>query len=64
MLYRLIFLITSIFLLIGCNQYNQNEKSIVIIPDQKYTNTGFALIYSDVLKKNKIISKKLTIGLC
>ena len=59
MLYRLIFLISSIFLLIGCNQYNQNEKSIVIIPDQKYTNTGFALIYSDVLKKNKIISKKI-----
>ena len=57
--YKIILLATSIFLLSGCNQYLQVDKSIIIIPDQKYSNRGFALIYSDKLKKDKEISKKI-----
>ena len=47
------------FLLSGCNQYNDKVKSIVFSGDQKYQNTGFALIYNDKLKKDKKISKKI-----
>ena len=48
-----------VFLLSGCNQYNTNEKSIVFTAEHKYRNTGFALIYSDKLKKDKKISNKI-----
>ena len=57
--YKFILLIVSFFLLNGCNQYSQNEKRLIFNPEQKYKNTGFALIYSDELKKNKKISKKI-----
>ena len=57
--YKSIILIISVFLLSGCNQYNQKEKSIVFTSDQKYRNTGFALIYTDELIKAKKISKKI-----
>ena len=52
-------LIISIFFLSACNQYDENNKSLVYISDQKYSNTGFALIYDDELKNEKIISKKI-----
>ena len=52
-------LIISIFFLYACNQFDQNNKSLVYISDQKYSNTGFALIYDDELKKEKKISKKI-----
>ena len=52
-------LIISFFFLQACNQHNQQGKSLTYISDQKYSNTGFALIYEDVLKKDKIISKKI-----
>ena len=52
-------LIISIFFLSACNQFDQNNKSLVYISDQKYSNTGFALVYSEELKKNKKISKKI-----
>ena len=51
--------IFSIFLLTACNQFDKNDKSLVYISDQKYSNTGFALIYNDKLKKEKKISKKI-----
>ena len=54
-----IILLFLVFLLLGCNQYSQNEKSIVFIPDQKYKNKGFALIYSDDLFLNKTINDDL-----
>ena len=47
------------FLISGCNQHSQGNKSIIIMADQKYNNTGFALIYNDKLKKDKKISKKI-----
>ena len=57
--YKFILLFFTIILLNGCNQYSQNEKILVFSSEQKYKNTGFALIYSDELKKNKKISKKI-----
>ena len=54
------FLLTlCIFFLSACNQFETNNKSLVYISDQKYSNTGFALIYEDKLKKAKKISKKI-----
>ena len=52
-------LIISILILSACNQFDQNNKNLVYISDQKYSNTGFALIYDDELKKEKKISKKI-----
>ena len=57
--YKFFILIISIFLLSGCNQNTLNEKNIKFIPELKYQNSGFALIYNHKLKKNKIISKKI-----
>ena len=51
--FKKLILIISIFFLSACNQFDQNNKSIVYISDQKYSNTGFALIYNDELKKKK-----------
>ena len=52
-------LIISLLFLTACNQFDQNNKNLVYISDQKYSNTGFALIYDDELKKEKKISKKI-----
>ena len=49
--YKFVILFFSFFLLIGCNQLNQQEKKIVFNTEQKYKNTGFALVYNDKLKK-------------
>ena len=57
--FKRLLLFFFIFLLSACNQFDKNEKSLVYISDQKYSNTGFALIYSDKLKKEKKISKKI-----
>ena len=57
--YKFITLFFSVLLLIGCNQHNQNEKTLNFDSEQKYKNTGFALIYNDELKKNRKISKKI-----
>ena len=57
--FKKIILIISIFFLYACNQFDQNNKSLVYISDQKYSNTGFTLIYDDELKKEKKISKKI-----
>ena len=40
-----------LFFLSACNQFDKNEKSIVYLSDQKYSNTGFTLIYNEQLKK-------------
>jgi len=52
-------LIFLILFLSACNQFDKNAKSIIYISDQKYSNTGFALIYDDELKKEKKVSKKI-----
>ena len=57
--FKKIISIFFIFLISACNQFDQNDKSLVYIGDQKYRNTGFALIYDDKLKKEKKISKKI-----
>ena len=57
--FKKLLLIFSIFFLSACNQFDENNKSLIYISDQKYSNTGFALIYEDVLKKEKKISKKI-----
>ena len=57
--FKKLILITSILFLSACNQFDQNNKNLVYISDQKYSNTGFALIYDDKLKKEKKISKKI-----
>ncbi len=54
-----IILLLSIFFLSACNQTNNEDKSFKFIGDQKYSNTGFALIYDDQLRKEKTISKKI-----
>ena len=57
--FKKLILIISILFLSACNQFDQNNKNLVYISDQKYSNTGFALIYNDELKKEKKISKKI-----
>ena len=57
--FRKLILIFSIFFLAACNQFDKNEKSLTYISDQKYSNTGFTLIYNEQLKKEKKISKKI-----
>ena len=57
--FKKLILILSILFLSACNQFDQNDKNLVYISDQKYSNTGFALIYDDELKKEKKISKKI-----
>ena len=48
--FKKLLLIFSFFLINACNQFDKNNKSLVYISDQKYSNTGFALIYNDKLK--------------
>ena len=56
---RTFLLIVLFFILNACNQYDQKNKEIKFTVDQKYKNTGFALVYNESLKKNKKIAKKL-----
>ena len=57
--FKKLILIISIVFLSACNQFDQNNKNLVYISDQNYSNTGFALIYDDEFKKEKKISKKI-----
>ena len=57
--FKKILFILSLLLLFACNQFEKNNKSLVYITDQKYSNTGFALIYDENLKKEKQISKRI-----
>ena len=56
--YKDLFIIISIIFLTGCKQINLNDK-INLNSQVKYKNSGFALIYSDDLKKKKEITKKM-----
>jgi hypothetical protein len=62
--YKILIIIISIFFLISCEQNNVDKKIFNQQLFDKYTNTGFALIYTDSLKKEKKITKKLIIDLC
>ena len=56
--YRNLLIIISIIFLTGCKQINLNDE-INLNSQVKYKNSGFTLIYSDDLKKNKEITKKI-----
>ena len=57
--FKILIAIISIFFLANCEQNNINK----IVANQqmfdKYKNTGFALIYTDALNKEKKITKKI-----
>ena len=57
--YRIFLIILLISLLSGCNTYKKSNKPILLTSEQKYKNTGFALIYNDQLIKNNKVSKKI-----
>ena len=47
------------FFLTACQQLENDKKSIKYSKIQKYSNTGFTLIYDEQLKKDNKISKKI-----
>jgi hypothetical protein len=56
--YKFLSIIFFIFLL-GCEQNNLNKNVVNQEIIQKYKNSGFALVYDPILKKEKKISKKI-----
>ena len=59
MKFKFLLLIIAFFVLSACNQEIHKDEKINIISEQKYKNTGFALVYNNTLKKEKKISKKI-----
>jgi hypothetical protein len=57
--YKKIIIISFILLLTGCNEYGLNKRSVNQTSMLKYKNSGFALVYDVILKKEKKISKKI-----
>ena len=53
--YRILLIISFIFLLTGCEQNNLNKNAINQEKLSKYKNSGFTLVYDNVLKKEKKI---------
>ena len=58
MSYKSLLIILFIFLL-GCEQNNLNKNAVNQEIMTKYKNSGFALVYNPMLKKEKKISKKI-----
>ena len=58
MSYKSLLIILFIFLL-GCEQNNLNKNTVNREIMTKYKNSGFALVYNPMLKKEKKISKKI-----
>ncbi len=56
--YKIFILIFFAIILGGCNQY-ENNTGVNYKSKIKYKNSGFTLIYSDQLKQEKKISKKI-----
>ena len=54
--YRVFLIISFIFLLTGCEQNNFDKNVINQEKLTKYKNSGFALVYDNVLNKQKKIS--------
>ena len=61
--FKFLLLIIAFFILSACNQELHKDKKINIISEQKYKNTGFALVYNNTLKKEKKFQKRLIIDL-
>ncbi len=57
--YKILFTIFSIFFLVSCDQNNLNKKNVSQKIFNKYKNSGFTLVYSDALRKQKKITKKI-----
>ena len=57
--YKIFLIIFFIFFLTGCEQNNLSKNSINKEKLSKYKNSGFTLVYENVLKKEKKISKKI-----
>ena len=57
--YKNLLLIFFFTFLVGCNQYDSSRKINDHNILSKYKNSGFALIYKDILKDEKKISKKI-----
>ena len=53
MIYRIFIVLILSFFLIGCQQTLNNSKKIQFVPSNKYTNSGFALIYNNNLTELK-----------
>jgi len=58
MSYKSLLIVLFIFLL-GCEQNNLNKNAVNQEIMTKYKNSGFALVYNPMLKKEKKISKKI-----
>ena len=56
--YKSLLIVFFIFLL-GCEQNNLNKNAVNQEIMTKYKNSGFALVYNPMLKKEKKISKKI-----
>jgi len=62
MFYRFFLYLSVFFIISNCNQINNSSSKIKFDIDNRYKNFGFALIYSDNLKKiKKLESRSLTI---
>ena len=57
--YKILIIIISTLFLANCEQNNINKKIVNQKTFDKYKNSGFALIYTDNLKKGKKITKKI-----
>ena len=57
--YKIFLIISIIFVLSGCEQNNLSKNSLNKEKLSKYKNSGFALVYKKILKKEKKISKKI-----
>ena len=54
-----LFYIIIFLILTNCTIYNVDNKDINLINKKSFVNKGFALVYSDSLYKEKIVSKKI-----
>ena len=62
MKFNIFVILSTLFLLLSCDQTNINQsKKLDITFDKKYKNSGFSLIYNDELKIKKIDQRSLTI---
>jgi len=57
--YKNLLIIIFFIFLVGCEQYNTAKRINNYNELNKYKNSGFALIYKDILKDKKEISKKI-----
>ena len=57
---NLIFFVLLVFL-VSCNQFDNKKNKLVLKPEKKYKNSGFALIYNDNFKSKKLDQRSLQI---